>query len=189
LGHGPTTADRRHRFVSSYVWDLPGVTHGAVAKALTRDWKFSGILTLQSGRFFTIGATGDPLAGISGARVDLLGAGNPVLPTDRSKGQKVAKYFDTARFKNPAPNTLGTLGRNVLEGPGFANLDISMVKGFRLPPLGERGLGEFRFEAFNVFNRTNFGQPNTGITNVNFGKLTGTDGEPRILQLAIKIQF
>jgi hypothetical protein len=189
LGHGSTTADRRHRFVSSYVWDLPGATQGVIAKALTRGWKLSGILTLQSGRFFTIGATGDPLAGISGARVDLIGAGNPVLPTDRSKGQKVAKYFDITRFANPAPNTLGTLGRNILEGPGFANFDVSMVKGFRLPMLGEAGLGQFRFEAFNVFNRTNFGLPNTGITNPNFGKLTSTDGDPRILQLALKFLF
>jgi hypothetical protein len=189
LGHGPTTADRRHRLVSSYVWDLPGASRGAVAKAITRDWKFSGILTLQSGRFFTIGATGDPLAGISGARVDLMGAGNPVLPTNRSKGEKIAQYFDKTRFVNPAPNTLGTLGRNVLEGPGFANFDVSMMKGFRLPMLGESGLGQFRFEAFNLFNRTNFGQPNTGITNSNFGRLTGTDGNPRILQLALKIVF
>lgn len=189
LGYGRTTAHRKHRFVSSYVWDLPGVAHGAVAKALTRDWKLSGILTLQSGRFFAIAGTGDPLAGISGARVDLIGAGNPVLPTDRSKGEKVAKYFDTTRFRNPAPNTLGTLGRNVLEGPGFANVDISMVKGFRLPKLGEAGLGQFRFEAFNLFNRTQFGLPNTGLTNVNFGRLTGTDGDPRILQLALKIHF
>jgi len=189
LGHGPTTGDRRHRFVGSYVWDLPGLNRGVVAKALTRDWKFSGILTLQSGRFFTIAATGDPLAGIAGARVDLLGSGNPVLPSDRPKGEKIDKYFDTTRFANPAPNTLGTLGRNILEGPGFSNFDISMVKGFRLPMLGESGLGQFRFEAFNLFNRTNFGLPNTGITNSNFGKLTGTDGDPRILQLALKFSF
>ena len=189
LGHGSTTGDRRHRFVSSYVWDLPGAAHGAIVKAITRDWKFSGIVTLQSGRFFTVGATGDPLAGISGARVDLIGAGNPVLPTNRSKGEKVAQYFDKTRFRNPASNTLGTLGRNILEGPGFANFDLSMVKGFRLPMLGDSGLGQFRFEAFNAFNRTNFGQPNTGITNSNFGRLTATDGNPRILQLAIKIVF
>ncbi len=188
LGHGPTTADRRHRFVSSYVWDIPGLNRGGVAKAITRDWKFSGIFTLQSGRHFSINATGDPLAGISGARVDLIGEGNPVLSSDRSKGEKVAQYFDTTRFRNPAPNTLGTLGRNSLEGPGFANVDVSMVKGFRLP-LGEAGLGQLRFEAFNLLNRTNFNLPNTGITNSNFGKLLSTDGDPRILQLALKIMF
>ena len=54
---------------------------------------------------------------------------------------------------------------------------------------GEAGLGQLRFEGFNVFNRTNFGNPNTGLTNVNFGRLTATDGDPRILQLAVKINF
>ena len=63
-----------------------------------------------------------------------------------------------------------------------------MVKGFRLP-LGEAGLGQLRFEAFNILNRTNFSLPNTGITNSNFGKLLSTDGDPRILQLALKIIF
>lgn len=190
LGHGPTTGHRKHRFVTSYVWDLPGIGQGSpLLKALTGDWKLSGILTLQSGRFFHVRATGDPLAGISGARADLIGPGNPVLPSNRSKGEKVAAYFDRTRFRNPAPNTVGTLGRNALEGPGFANVDVSMVKGFRLPMLGESGLGQFRFEAFNVFNRTNFGMPNTGITNPKFGRLLSTDGDPRILQLAIKFLF
>jgi hypothetical protein len=68
-------------------------------------------------------------------------------------------------------------------------MDVSMVKGFRLPFLGEAGSGQFRFEAFNIANRTNFGLPNTGITNSNFGKLLSTDGDPRILQLALKILF
>ena len=121
--------------------------------------------------------------------MDLIGSGNPVLPTDRSKGRKSTQWFDTGRFTNPAPNTVGTLGRDSLVGPGFANTDISLVKGFRLPMLGEAGLGQFRFEAFNLFNRTNFGLPNTGITNSNFGKLLTTDGDPRILQMALKFYF
>lgn len=190
LGHGPTTSDRRHRFVGSYLWDIPGVHHGPpLLKYITRDWKISGIVTLQSGRPFHINATGDPLAGIPGARVDLIGEGSPILPTDRSKGEKINAYFDKSRFRNPAPNQVGNLGRDSLVGPGFANTDASLVKGFRLPILGEGGLGQIRFEAFNVLNRTNFGLPNTGITNTNFGKLLSTDGEPRILQLALKFYF
>ncbi len=190
IGHGPTTSDRRHRLVTSYVWDLPSA-HGNIAlKTLTGDWKLSGIVTLQTGRYFHIAATGDPLAGVAGARVDLIGgSSSPILPSDRSKGDKVNAWFDKARFANPAPNTIGSLGRDSLVGPGFANFDISLVKGFRIPFLGEAGLGQFRFEAFNLLNRTNFGLPNTGITNVNFGRLTGTDGDPRILQMAIKFHF
>src|SRR5262249_21117359 len=158
-------------------------------RALTRDWKLSGILTLMSGRVFGINSTGDVLAGVAGGRVNLIGSGSPILDTGRSKGEKVAAYFDKARFQNPGPNNIGNLGRNVMEGPGFANFDVSLVRGFPLKFLGEGGNAQFRFEAFNSLNRTNFGLPNTGITNSNFGRLTSTDGEPRILQLSLKINF
>jgi hypothetical protein len=76
----------------------------------------------------------------------------------------------------------------VLEGPGNATVDTSLVKGLRFPFLGEAGAGELRLEAFNVFNRTNFGNPVTGLTNANFGRLTSA-GSPRIVQLAVKIVF
>ncbi len=189
-GRGATNAHRPHRFVSSAVWDLPYTKMSSpVARAIASDWKLSGILTLQSGRYFHVAGTGNTLAGVAGARVDLIGSGSPIFDTGRSKGEKINAYFDKTRFQNPAPNTLGSLGRNSLNGPGFANLDLSLVKGFRLPMFGEAGLGQLRFEGFNVFNRTNFGNPNTGLTNVNFGRLTGTDGDPRILQLAVKINF
>ena len=189
-GHGRTNADRNHRFTGSFLWDLPGGRlHQSALKAILREWKLSGVVTLQTGRVFHIAGTGNTLAGIAGARVDLLGSGYPVLDTSRSKGEKVAAYFDKTRFANPDPNTLGTLGRNSLTGPGFANTDISLVRGFRLPFLGESGLGQLRFEAFNLLNKTNFNLPNTGITNPNFGKLLSTDGDPRILQLALKFNF
>lgn len=184
--------DRPQRFVSSFVWDLPapvGKDAPAVAKALTRNWKVSGILTLQSGSPFTINAPGNPVAGAGTAYADLIGVGNPVLDTSRSKGEKIAEYFDITRFSNPAAGAYGTLGRNALRGPGYANLDASMVKGFRLPPLGEAGLAQLRFEVFNVFNRTNFATPVQGITNPLFGHLIATDGGSRILQLALRFEF
>ena len=189
-GHGRTNADRTHRATGSFLWDLPGGKFRQPAlKAILGEWKLSGVITAQTGRPFHINGTGNTLAGIAGARVDLVGSGYPVLDSSRSKGQKVDAYFDKTRFANPTPNTLGTLGRNSLTGPGFANTDVSLVKGFRLPFFGEAGLGQFRFEAFNLFNRTNFNLPNGGITNPNFGKLLSTDGDPRILQLALKFNF
>src|SRR5207247_2595137 len=186
---GPSNFNRPHRFTNSFIWDIPAPVSNKMLKALTRDWKLSSILTLQSGRAFDVVGTGDPLAGIPGARADLIGTGSPVLDTGRSKGEKIQAYFDKARIQNTAPNTIGTIGRNAFIGPGFANLDVAMSKGFRMPFLGEGGLGQFRFEAFNALNRTNLGQPNTGITNPNFGRILGTDGDPRILQLALKVEF
>ena len=135
-------------------------------KALAQDWRLSGITSFQSGLPFNVAATGDPLAGVDfAARANLVGAGNPVLDASRSKAAKIEAYFDKARFANADPNTVGTLGRNVLEGPGSATVDASLVKGLRFPFLGEAGAGEFRLEAFNLFNRTNFSNPVTGLTN------------------------
>jgi hypothetical protein len=110
-----------------------------------------------------------------------------VLDPGRPKGEVLAKYFDTTRFANPAPNTYGTLGRNILFGPGYFNVDMMLSKGWSLPFLGEAGRFEYRFEAFNLFNATHLANPVTGLTNPNFGKITATDGDPRILQMALKM--
>src|SRR5690606_13390228 len=152
----------------------------AAIKVIANDWRATGIVTLQSGRPFTIGATGDPTAGGGRAYADLVGTGNPVLDTGRSKGEKIARYFDTSRFQNPAPNSFGTLGRNALTGPGYANVDLSLVKEAPLSFLGESGRLETRFEAFNLFNATHLGLPVTGLTNPNFGSIVSTAGEQRI---------
>ena len=65
-------------------------------------------------------------------------------------------------------------------------MDISLFKSFAIK---ETRRLELRAEAFNAFNRTDFSNPNTGITNPNFGRLTGTDGGSRILQMALKFAF
>jgi hypothetical protein len=159
----------------------------AAVNAVLGNWRFSNITTVQSGRPFTIGASNNPTAGAGSARADLIGTGYPVLDTGRSKGEKLAKYFDTTRFVNPAPNTFGTLGRNALFGPGYANVDVSLSKGWRFPFLGEAWRFEYRIDAFNLLNATHLSNPVTGLTNPNFGKITSTDGDPRILQMALKV--
>ena len=56
----------------------------------------------------------------------------------------------------------------------------------RLPFFGEACLGQFRAEAFNLFNATHLSLPTTGLTNVNFGRILSTDGDPQILQFVIE---
>jgi hypothetical protein len=185
---GNSNLARDHRFVNSAVWDLPSLHKGSKLDTILGSWRLSGILTLQAGRPFSVGASNNATAGAGSALADLVGAGYPVLDSGRPKGQKLAAYYDTARFANPAPGTFGTLGRNILIGPGFANIDVSLAKGWRLPFI-EGARIEYRFEAFNLFNATHLALPTTGLTNPNRGKITGTDGDPRILQMALKVAW
>jgi carboxypeptidase family protein/TonB-dependent receptor-like protein len=187
FSRGNSDLTRTHRFVNSFVWDLPSLEKGSKANAVLGNWRFSAIPTLQSGRPFNIGSSNNSVAGAGSSRADLVGTGYPVLDPGRPKGEVLAKYFDTTRFANPAPNTYGTLGRNILFGPGYFNVDMMLSKGWSLPFLGEAGRFEYRFEAFNLFNATHLANPVTGLTNPNFGKITATDGDPRILQMALKM--
>jgi hypothetical protein len=189
FSRGNSDLTRTHRFVNSFVWDLPKLQKGSTAAAILGNWRVSGITTLQSGRPFSIGSSNNAVAGAGSARVDMTPGPYPILDTGRPKGQVIAAYFDKTRFVNPAPNTYGTLGRNILFGPGYANVDMSLAKGWGLPFFGEQGRFEYRFEAFNLFNATHLGNPNLGLTNPNFGRILFTDGEPRILQMALKIAW
>jgi hypothetical protein len=187
FSRGPSNLTRKHRFTTSFVWDLPSPSSNPAAKAILGGWRYSGILTLQSGRPFQVNDSNNPSAGAVGERSDLVGEGYPVLDPGRPKGEKIAAYFDKSRFVNPAPNTYGTLGRNSLFGPGYGNYDMSLTKGWPLRFLGEGGMLEYRFEAFNLLNTTHLSLPNTGLTSSNFGKILGTDGDPRILQMGLKL--
>ena len=189
FSRGNSDYSRTHRFVNSFVWDLPRLKGKPTADAILGNWRLSSIITFMSGRPFNIGASNNSIAGAGSARVDLIGSGYPILDTGRSKGDKLDAYFDKTRFANPAPNTYGTLGRNILFGPGFSNIDTSLAKGWRLPFLGEQGKVEYRFEAFNTLNATQLANPTTGLTNPNFGKITSTAGDPRILQMALKVAW
>ena len=79
-------------------------------------------------------------------------------------------WFDTSVFSAPAQNTWGNVQRNsLLDGPGYVNVDATLAKRLVLP----RGIrGEFRIDAFNVFNIPHFNNPNGVLGNANFGKIT-----------------
>jgi hypothetical protein len=97
-------------------------------------------------------------------------------------------YFDTAAFsaKGLSSNTIGNAGRNIVEGPAFADIDMSRMKQIAV---SESGRFEIRVEAFNVANHANFAAPNGDLSQGNFGQITNTGGIPRIMQFACKYVF
>jgi hypothetical protein len=178
--------DIPHRFVLSYVYALPRLTGANIlARNVIGGWESSGFVTVQSGSPFSVfSGTDRSLSGIGADYADLVG--NPALPDDRAKKDMIAKYFNTAAFTPNALGTFGTSPRNVLRGPGYANLDLGVMKHFRIR---ERFGMQFRLEMFNALNHPNFNNPFATVsTPSRFGKIESAK-EPRIIQAALKFIF
>ena len=183
--YGPSNFDRRHRLTASFNYALPYKGGGAMG-VIAGGWQTNGIVTLQSGAPLNIlNGVDISRSGIGQDRVDIIG--NPVLGSDRPKGERILRWFDTAAFREPAAGTFGTLGRNTGRGPGLATVDFSAFKSFAMP-WSERHKTEFRAEFFNLFNRANLGNPNATRINALFGRITSA-GEPRIVQLGLRYSF
>ncbi len=142
--------NRTHRFTTSFIWQVPWLAkaHG-LRKAVLGDWQLNGIVLLQSGVPFSVMAgVNRSLSGGAGDRADLIGAGPLAVYGN------VSDYFNTSRFALPALGTFGSAGRNILVGPGYADVDMSAFKSFRIRESMSLTL---RWEVFNLFNRANFG--------------------------------
>jgi hypothetical protein len=191
---GLADSDHTHRFVGSYVWDLPDPGKPANSKwlsAILGNWQTSGIVTLQSGTPFSIYSSGDTTAGAADGPqgdgyADLVGN----LTTGGSRGQQIARYFNTSAVAQAIPGTFGTLGRNILRGPSFKNVDMSLSRSFPLP-WRETMRIQFRTEFFNLFNNPHLGLPNAVVGTSTFGRITSivSGSNPRILQLSLKVIF
>jgi hypothetical protein len=114
---------------------------------------------------------------------DIYGPGKDA--SDLQPGQVINNYFNRAAFALAPLGELGDAKRNLAVGPSFwqANMALS-----RLIPVGTQRL-ELRFEAFNLFNTFNWGNPNTNFNAGTFGRIDTQAGEPRILQFGVKYDF
>ncbi|MGA9641653.1 MAG: TonB-dependent receptor [Terriglobales bacterium] len=186
--HALSDFDRRHRFVGSYLYNLPDAYHGGsgLAKGLVNSWSVSGIVTLQSGVPFSIlGA--DSLFAFTQSD---LAPGRTVASAIKSSNvaDRLNAYFDTTAFVPPTPDTadFGTLGRNIIRGPKQIDTDFSIMK---LVPIAEGQKVEFRAEFFNLFNNVNFANPVNVVSSGNFGQIASTTTGPRVIQFALKYNF
>ncbi|HET9220422.1 MAG TPA: TonB-dependent receptor [Terriglobia bacterium] len=100
--------------------------------------------------------------------------------------QALADAQDNLIAVNPAPGTVGSMSPGYLEGPGQFRLDVNLIKRIRI---GEGKELEFRADAVNVLNRTNFANPDTDINSPNFGRITETSGENRLIILSGRFSF
>jgi hypothetical protein len=180
---GLSNFDVRHRFTLSYAYDLRIPSKNI----LLRGWQTNGIWTFQSGRPFTV--TLLPGTDNSNTGLPNIGFGvvdrpnvvaNPTL-SDRAPG----RWFNTSAVVTPPYGTFGNAGRNILEGPGFSSVDVSLIKN---TVIAEAATVQFRFEVFNLLDRANFGLPDGFLGSPSFGRVLSA-GTTRRIQLGLKFLF
>ena len=180
---GLSDFNRKHRFVSSWLWELPRLNGSSpAARMVAGGWSLSGILILQSGPFFSVRSGRDnSFSGVGLDRVDV------VADITRAAGvDAVSQWYNTKAFAQNAAGTFGNSGRNIVLGPGLISLNAMASKTFKL--YRENSL-QFRAEFFNLPNHANFDSPRTdNLTSGTYGRLTSAQ-DPRILQFGLKYQF
>ncbi|MDE2690813.1 MAG: TonB-dependent receptor [Acidobacteriota bacterium] len=185
LERGPALFDVRHRLVLSFGYDLPSLEdRGGFVRGVFGNWQLNGILQYQTGYPFPIRVRGDDIRGLT-SRPDQVCDPNSGAP------KTVDQWFNTECF---VPLTLaetatrrGNARRNVIRGPDFERIDLSLIKHIPIGG-GDRSL-QLRVEAFNVFDRVNFAQPGNRVGDRDYGVITATNGDGRIVQLGIKYSF
>jgi hypothetical protein len=187
--YGPCDFNLTNQLTVSYEYQLPTPSRfGAVGRELLGGWMTTGILTLQSGEPFSVFSGEDLSAsGIGEDRADVVG--NWHLPGGRSTAQEIQEWFNPQAFALNAPGTFGDSGRNSLTGPGYKDLDFSLIKSFAIPQFGEASKLDFRVDFFNGFNSVNLGSPGDVVSTPSTMGLITSAGSPRIIQFALKYYF
>ncbi len=206
--YGPSDFDRRHVFVSNFVYNISRFDHSShfANRAVLGSWQFSGTLQAQTGGPLNV-STGTDFAGVGpGSGSQLVPRTKPISVSKSFAGQSgTTPYFDITAYptlsgarSNAALTTLyagqfaprGT--RNQIFGPGFQSYNAALNKTFHVIPSHENHTMVFRAEAFNLANHPTLDNPDTGYTSGTFGQSKtkgGTYGADRQFQFSLRYAF
>ena len=191
---GRADFDATHVFVAGASWTVP--TARQLPSWLSRGWELNTFVTAHTGLPFDLRAGTNVSNSFDGAdRLDVVG--DPFSGIVQPATGVSRRFFNPAAFARPASGSFGNVGRNVLSGPSFASLDASLFRNIRLR---EWLSAQFRVEAFNVLDHTNWANPGNSLAaSTTFGLSTNTrnggsapgigPGEPRSIQIALKLIF
>ena len=149
------------------------------AQILIGGWQLSTFTRLQSGTPLTFNAAFDNLG--SG----VTNRANVTCSSVRTFGS-VSKWFDTSCFTTPGPLQLGNSGSGKVHGPGFYNADVSLSK---TETIHEQVKITVQADAFNMSNTPHYSNPDTNLSDSNFGQISGANGIPRQFQLGAHLTF
>ena len=199
---GPSDFDTPHRFVASYIYELPfgrnrHFLHEGVLSYIVGGFKTSGVYTFASGRPFTVSSGGSiantlDAFGAVAATPNQIGA--PVIVGNANCWYFVAtnsacsalKPNLTDAYQLQSPGFLGNVGRNTLRGPHTNVFDFALMRDF---PIHESLGLQFRWEVFNLTNTVQFGQPGNNFSSSSAGAITTLAGDPRVMQFALRLAF
>lgn len=177
--------DHQHQFVASGVYELPLFKNaGGFREHVLGGWRVNPVWIAQTGAPFTINLSVDQANVGAGPAQRPNQVRNPNLPG----GERTPdRWFDTTAFALPAQFTFGDAPRNSVIGPGFSNIDLAVSKTWSLT---EATRLEFRWETFNLLNRTNFDLPNRtfSASGPNFGRIFSAKS-PREMQFGLRLSF
>jgi hypothetical protein len=190
------------RFVINYVWALPIRKYNGFAGKVLDDWQVSGIIQFQSGfpiriqtqddnelisSLFFLGAGAPQMAGskpqILDAKVLTHADGTSCAGSPAS--DCAHRYLNAGQFSDPAFGTFATTPRSICCGPGENQWDITFAKKIAL---SEARYFQFRADIFNLFNKTQFVNPDGNFSNTTFGQVLQAR-DPRLVQFALKFYF
>jgi hypothetical protein len=197
LRWGRASFDRTHRFIFSETWEIPSPPTG-IRREFLGGWELAAIVTIQSGSALTITDTNaNNVFGISEDRAELTGnCATNQLVTNGSLGSKLNNYFNVSCFATPpviGADGIGTAFGNsatgIVDGPGQANVDLSLSKNIPIKWPSEGTSLQFRTEFYNALNHPQFANPDTNFTSPTFGVVSSTAVNPRVIQLALRLAF
>ena len=188
LDYGPDAGDDSNVFRLSGLYAFHHLPVNGITDKVANGWNLSFITNWQSGFPFTSFAEDDnSFSAMGNDRPDITVANisDTKLSTRRSHAALINEWFNTTDFVPNAIGTYGNIGKDSMRGPRLFTTDFALLKTGKA---GERVSYEFRAEFYNAFNNVNFGAPDAGLTDSNFGQISSA-GDPRILQMALKLKF
>jgi hypothetical protein len=188
--YGPANWDIPHRFVASYIYDIPFLKSSSqpILKYAVAGWQVGGVTTIQSGSPVNVTISTDRAnIGISPViqRPNLVGPVPSLNCQPNATSLELINCYDATAFALPAQFTFGNVSRNLLRGPKFAATDLSFMKNV---PLGGNVKFQIRAEIFNAFNTVNYGNPGASFGAASFGRISSA-GSMRQVQLGGKLIF
>jgi hypothetical protein len=181
--------DIPQRLVITGLWAEPFFKSGPLwQRLILGGWNFSEITTFQSGQTLSLSAPGN----VTTAQGNTTSNRPNVVPgvSDQVANPSLARWFNTAAFTQPAPFTFGNASRTIpnVMGPRLINTDFALYKDFTFK---EKYIVDLRGEAFNLWNRPDFGNPNLVVGTPTFGTITSllVNPLPRNIQLSMRVTF